>query len=144
LWTNKAKIRYPSYVKERKRCRCAVCPTLISPIERIFISSILSVSISLYLTPRADRIGRRRMLIVGSILMAAAGLVFDVRSSLFFLVIAGTIGVISPSGNEVGPFLSIEQAALSHIVPAAARTEVAWYTLAGSLAIAFGASVPVP
>jgi MFS family permease len=98
------------------------------------------VIVSLYLTTRADRIGRRRMLIVGSILMAAAGLAFASTSNLFFLVVAGTIGVISPSGNEVGPFLSIEQAALSHIVPAAARTEVfAWYTLAGSLATAFGA-----
>jgi len=98
------------------------------------------VIVSLYLTTRADRIGRRRMLIVGSILMAAAALAFACTSNLFFLVIAGTIGVISPSGNEVGPFLSIEQAALSHIVPAAARTEVfAWYTLAGSLATAFGA-----
>jgi MFS family permease len=98
------------------------------------------VIVSLYLTTRADRIGRRRMLIVGSILMAAAGLAFALTSNLFFLVIAGTIGVISPSGNEVGPFLSIEQAALSHIVPAAARTEVfAWYTLAGSMATALGA-----
>jgi MFS family permease len=98
------------------------------------------VIVSLYLTTRADRIGRRRMLIVGSILMAAAGLAFACTSNLFFLVIAGTIGVISPSGNEVGPFLSIEQAALSHIVPPAARTEVfAWYTLAGSLATALGA-----
>jgi MFS family permease len=98
------------------------------------------VVVSLYLTTRADRIGRRRMLIVGSILMAAAGLAFACTSNLLFLVIAGTIGVISPSGNEVGPFLSIEQAALSHIVPAAARTEVfAWYTLAGSLATALGA-----
>src|SRR6202158_5156879 len=98
------------------------------------------VIVSLYLTTRADRTGRRRMLIVGSILMAAAGLAFACTSNLFFLVIAGTIGVISPSGNEVGPFLSIEQAALSHIVPAAARTEVfGWYTLAGSLATAFGA-----
>jgi MFS family permease len=98
------------------------------------------VVVSLYLTTRADRIGRRRMLIVGSILMAAAGLAFACTSNLLFLVIAGTIGVISPSGHEVGPFLSIEQAALSHIVPAAARTEVfAWYTLAGSLATAFGA-----
>jgi MFS family permease len=80
------------------------------------------------------------MLIIGSILMAAAGLAFACTSNLLFLVIAGTIGVISPSGNEVGPFLSIEQAALSHIVPAAARTEVfAWYTLAGSLATALGA-----
>ena len=98
------------------------------------------VIVSLYLTTRADRIGRRRMLIVGAILMAAAGLAFACTSNLFFLVIAGTIGVISPSGNEVGPFLSIEQAALSHIVPAGARTEVfAWYTLAGSLATALGA-----
>src|ERR1700688_2439882 len=96
--------------------------------------------VSLYLTTRADRIGRRRMLIVGSILMVAAGLAFACTSNLLFLVIAGTIGVISPSGNEVGPFLSIEQAALSHIVPSAARTEVfAWYTLAGSLASALGA-----
>jgi MFS family permease len=98
------------------------------------------VIVSLYLTSRADRIGRRRMLLVGSILMAAAGLAFASTSNLFFLIVAGTIGVISPSGHEVGPFLSIEQAALSHIVPAAARTEVfAWYTLAGSLATAFGA-----
>ena len=98
------------------------------------------VVVSLYLTTRADRIGRRRMLIVGSILMAAAGLAFACTSNLLFLVVAGTIGVISPSGHEVGPFLSLEQAALSHIVPAAARTEVfAWYALAGSLATALGA-----
>jgi MFS family permease len=98
------------------------------------------VVVSLYLTTRADRIGRRRMLVVGSVLMAAAGLAFACTSNLLFLVIAGTVGVISPSGNEVGPFLSIEQAALSHIVPSAARTEVfAWYTLAGSLATALGA-----
>lgn len=98
------------------------------------------VIVSLYLTTRADRIGRRRMLIVGSILMAAAGLAFACTSNLLFLVVAGTIGVISPSGHEVGPFLSIEQAALSHIVAPSARTEVfAWYTLAGSLATASGA-----
>jgi len=80
------------------------------------------------------------MLIVGAILMAAAGLAFACTRNLFFLIIAGTIGVISPSGNEVGPFLSIEQAALTHVVPDRSRTEVfAWYTLAGSLATALGA-----
>src|SRR6266702_449734 len=98
------------------------------------------VVVSLYLTTRADRIGRRRMLIAGSVLMAAAGVAFASTRNLIFLILAGTIGVISPSGNEVGPFLSIEQAALSHIVPSGARTEVfAWYTLAGSLATALGA-----
>jgi MFS family permease len=96
--------------------------------------------VSLFLTTRADRIGRRRMLIVGAVLMVAAGLVFASTRSLWLLVLAGTIGVISPSGNEVGPFLSIEQAALSHVVTDRARTEVfAWYTLAGSLATALGA-----
>src|ERR1700675_2702080 len=96
--------------------------------------------VSLYLTTRADRIGRRRMLIVGAILMAAAGLAFAFTHNFLLLIFAGTIGVISPSGNEVRPFLSIEQAALSHIVPASARTEVfAWYTMAGSLATALGA-----
>src|SRR5204863_4686366 len=98
------------------------------------------VVVSLYLTTRADRIGRRRMLIIGAILMAAAGLAFAFTRNFLLLIIAGTIGVISPSGNEVGPFLSIEQAALSHVVPGRSRTEVfAWYTLAGSLATAIGA-----
>lgn len=69
--------------------------------------------ISLILTTQADRIGRRRMLIVGAALMAAAGLVFGFTARFWLLVIAGTIGVISPSGQEVGPFLSIEQAAVA-------------------------------
>jgi MFS family permease len=98
------------------------------------------VAISLFLTTQADRLGRRRMLIVGAILMAAAGLAFGFTHDFFFLVVAGTIGVISPSGNEVGPFLSIEQAALSQVVSPGIRTEVfAWYTLAGSIATAAGA-----
>jgi len=98
------------------------------------------VVVSLYLTTRADRLGRRRMLIVGAILMAAAGLAFACTKNLLLLIIAGMIGVISPSGNEVGPFLSIEQAALSHVVSHGTRTEVfAWYTLTGSVATALGA-----
>ena len=96
--------------------------------------------VSLYLTTQADRIGRRKMLVIGAALMAAAGLVFAFTSQLWLLVVAGTIGVISPSGNEVGPFLPIEQAALSHVVDPESRTDVfAWYTLAGSLATALGA-----
>ena len=99
-------------------------------------------AISLFLTTQADRVGRRRMLIVGALLMAGAGLVFALTKNFLWLVIAGTIGVISPSGNEVGPFLSIEQAALSHVVGDRTRTEVfAWYTLAGSFATALGALV---
>src|SRR6516225_981097 len=98
------------------------------------------VVVSLFLTTRADRIGRRRMLVAGAALMAGAGVAFACTHNFFYLVLAGTIGVISPSGNEVGPFLSIEQAALSHVVAAKTRTEAfAWYTLAGSFASAIGA-----
>jgi MFS family permease len=98
------------------------------------------VVVSLLLTTRADLIGRRRMLVVGAMLMAGAGVAFACTHNFWFLVVAGTIGVISPSGNEVGPFLSIEQAALSEVISPEIRTHVfAWYTLAGSLATATGA-----
>src|SRR5258708_11197494 len=97
------------------------------------------VGVSLYLTTRADRLGRRRMLIVGSALMVGAGLTFACTHNLVLLLLAGTIGVISPSGNEVGPFLSIEQAALSQAVSDRSRTTTfAWYSLAGSVAVALG------
>lgn len=96
-------------------------------------------AVSLWLTTQADRIGRRRMLLVGAVLMAAAGLTFALTRNLLLLVVAGTVGVISPSGNEVGPFLSIEQAALSEVASQRIRTDVfAWYTLIGAFATAAG------
>jgi len=95
--------------------------------------------VSLALTIVADRVGRRRVLVIGSLLMLGAGLAFAFTRNFWFLIVAATIGVISPSGNEVGPFLSIEQAALSHILPDRARTSTfAWYSLIGSLATAVG------
>ena len=98
------------------------------------------VAVSLLLTTRADRIGRKRVLLAGAALMAGAGVAFASTKVFVLLLIAGTLGVISPSGNEVGPFLPIEQAALSSVVPGRIRTEVfAWYTLAGALATAVGA-----
>jgi len=97
-------------------------------------------AISLWITTRADRAGRRRMLLAGAGLMVLAGVVFARAAAFFPLLAAATVGVISPSGNEVGPFLAVEQAALTQEVPAARRTAVfAWYGLAGSLATAFGA-----
>jgi MFS family permease len=96
--------------------------------------------ISLWLTTRADRIGRRRMLIAGALLMFAGGAAFAWSGQFIPLLLAATIGVISPHGKEVGPFLPIEQAALSQNLPAEERTRVfAWYHLAGSMAAALGA-----
>src|SRR5207237_2490098 len=72
--------------------------------------------ISLWLTTRADRMGRRRMLVVGAGLMTFAGIVFAVAHNPWVLLVSGIVGVISPSGKEVGPFLAIVQAALSDVV----------------------------
>jgi MFS family permease len=98
--------------------------------------------VSLWITTTADRIGRKRMLLLGSGLMVMAGVVFSLTGNPILLMIAAIIGVISPSGNEIGPFLSLEQAALSQLLPSEERTRsFAWYNLAGSLATASGALV---
>src|SRR5437870_1999639 len=98
--------------------------------------------VSLFLTTQADRIGRRRMLVIGAVLMAVAGIAFACTGNFLLLILAGTVGIISPSGNEVGPFLPIEQAALSEIVPGRSRTGVfAWYSLTGSVATAVGSLI---
>lgn len=105
----------------------------------ITLTLVGDTAISLWLTIHADRIGRRRMLIIGSGLIILAGVVFSITSNFFLLLLAAIIGVISPTGNEVGPFLSIEQSALSQIIPDENRTKVfAWYNLAGAFAISFG------
>ena len=95
--------------------------------------------ISLWMTTSADRAGRRTMLIAGAILMIFAGVTFALTRSFVVLLIAGIVGVISPGGTEVGPFLSIEQAALSQTLSAQKRIGVfAWYNLVGSFATALG------
>ncbi|MDE2118305.1 MAG: MFS transporter [Betaproteobacteria bacterium] len=97
-------------------------------------------AISLWLTTSADRFGRKRTLIAGALLMLGAGVVFLITRNVVVLMAAAIIGVISPSGNEIGPFLSVEQAALSHLLPDRKRTQVfAWYNLVGSFATATGA-----
>jgi predicted MFS family arabinose efflux permease len=97
-------------------------------------------AVSLLFTTRADRVGRRRMLLGGAALVVLAGAVFAVTRSFALLLLAATLGVISPAGNEVGPFLAIEQAALAQRLTADRRTGVfAWYSLVGSFATAAGA-----
>lgn len=95
--------------------------------------------ISLVLTTSADRFGRRKTLLIGAMLMAIAGAVFVFTNNFVVLLIAAIIGVISPSGNEIGPFLAVEQASLTALLPDQKRTQVfAWYNLVGSFATATG------
>ena len=104
------------------------------------LTLIGDAALSLWMTTSADRLGRQRMLLLGAVLMVIAGAVFALTGNFIMLLVAAIIGVISPSGNEIGPFLSIEQAALSQLLPHERRTHTfAWYNLAGSCATALGA-----
>lgn len=104
--------------------------------------------ISILLTTHADRWGRKRTLIVGSALAISTSFIFafpdifvspDHRFPL--LLIAGILGVISPSGNEIGPFMAIEISALTEVLrhPSHRTALMAWYNLFGSFAAASGA-----
>jgi MFS family permease len=108
-------------------------------VNLILIFLLGDTLISLWITTRADRFGRKKMLLIGAALMIFAGILFAFTRDFYLLLFAATIGVISPSGNEVGPFLAIEQSALAQTLTAENRTQVfAWYQLAGSLATALG------
>ncbi len=96
--------------------------------------------ISLWLTTSADRLGRKRTLLIGALLMLGAGIVFILTNNIIILMAAAIIGVISPSGNEIGPFLSVEQAGLTELISNEKRTRVfALYNMVGSFATATGA-----
>ena len=98
------------------------------------------ILVSLWVTMVADRFGRRNMLLLGAALMILSGLVFLCTTNPVWITLAAIIGIVSPSGGEIGPFLSIEQAALSQLVPDNRRTRLfGWYNLAGSFATAAGA-----
>jgi MFS family permease len=106
----------------------------------ITLTLLGDTAVSLWITTHADRIGRQRMLIAGAALMILAAAVFATTRNFYLLLAAATLGVISPSGKEVGPFLSIEQASLTELAPNQRRTHIfAWYNLAGSFATALGA-----
>ncbi|MDE3083955.1 MAG: MFS transporter, partial [Verrucomicrobiota bacterium] len=97
-------------------------------------------AISLWLSTHADRWGRRRVLLVGAGLVMLGGAGMAVTENFLLLALAATVGVISPTGSEVGPFLAVEQACLAHVVNDQERTQVfAWYHVAGFTASALGA-----
>src|SRR4249920_2895365 len=95
---------------------------------------------TIVITTVADSFGRKTLLILGAVLMAAAGWIFAISNDPLVLTLAAIFGTISPSGKEVGPFLSIEQAILPETTQDQYRTTVfSAYNLVGSLFGAMGA-----
>ncbi|KAJ9616368.1 hypothetical protein H2200_000086 [Cladophialophora chaetospira] len=96
-------------------------------------------AISYGLTIVADKIGRRRVLLVGSALMTLAGTVFAFSKNYYVLLFAAIFGVISPGAHEVGPFRAVEEGILAQLAPLEARTDIfAWFAVSSTLAMAWG------
>lgn len=67
------------------------------------------VFLGTFLTLIADRLGRRRVMLGGSLLMIMSGAVFALSENFLILLLAAILGVISVTGGDFGPFRSIEE-----------------------------------
>ncbi|CAF0877554.1 unnamed protein product [Adineta steineri] len=109
----------------------------------ILFTTILfgNIFLTLILTTTADSIGRRNILIIGALLKIFAGIMFAFVHQYIFLIFAGIIGIISPTGGELGPFLAIEQACLTETVKDKVKIAriFGWYHFLGYVSIAIGA-----
>lgn len=70
----------------------------------------------------ADRIGRRRMLLLLSLFMALGGVILSLSQSLPFLVAATFVGMINGMGRDRGPLQAIDQAILAQLTASQKRT----------------------
>ena len=111
-------------------------------IGALFTGTLIGdLFITFYLTTTADSWGRKHILLVSAVLKVFAGVVFASTSSFWLLLVAGVLGVISPTGGETGPFLAVEQAAITESIlqPEKITLIFGYYNVAGYLAQALGA-----
>ncbi|MEK7862676.1 MAG: MFS transporter [Chloroflexota bacterium] len=88
----------------------------------------------------ADRVGRRRTVVVLSALMALGGALFALGSSFELLLLAAFTGTISATSSEVGAFITVEQAILPETAPPERRTWLfSIYAFVANIAQAVGA-----
>jgi MFS family permease len=75
-----------------------------------------SVFFNLFSSAYADKIGRRKILVLYAVLMIVSSVIFFVTDNYVALVVAALVGTINVTGSEVGAFLSLEQALLPQTV----------------------------
>ncbi|KAI8946446.1 major facilitator superfamily domain-containing protein [Xylaria longipes] len=103
------------------------------------LTLIGDVCISFFLTLFADALGRKATLMVGALLMTGSGVIFAWFGTYWILLVAAIIGVISPNGNEIGPFRAIEESIVAQLTASENRSDIyAWYSLFGLAGAAFG------
>ena len=101
---------------------------------------INSVIFTLIASFYADKIGRRKFLLLYAALMSVSGFIFTVSENYIALIIAAFIGTINITGAESGAFLTIEQAILPQTLKNQRKrnTVFAIYNMAGTFAMAAG------
>ena len=99
-----------------------------------------SVIFTLFASFYADRIGRRRLLIIYASLMSVSGLIFTITDNYFLLILAAFIGTMNVTGSETGAFLTIEQATLPQTIrnKQMMNTAFALYNMVGTLSMSVG------
>lgn len=97
------------------------------------------VLLSLVLTVIADRVGRRKILIGGSVMMIISGMVFALFENYWILLFAAVVGVVSATGGDFGPFRAIEESILSTLTTQHTRADVlSWYVTTATLGQSIG------
>src|SRR5258706_11054272 len=88
----------------------------------------------------ADTWGRRRILALLALIMAATGVVFGLVTSYPVLLAAAFFGTLGTTASETAPFLPIDQAMIAQVTAPERRTALfARYNLVASLSAAIGA-----
>ena len=87
----------------------------------------------------ADRVGRRRALVVLSLLAAAGGLLVTAVDGMFAVSAAAFLGMLNGMGRDRGAALIIDQAILPATATDSERTTIfAWYNVVQDAGHAFG------
>jgi MFS family permease len=96
--------------------------------------------VALLATVTADRVGRRRFLLITSAIGVVGTVGFALASSPIALTAAAFVGMVNGMGKDRGAALILEQAALPGLAPANERTQlIARYTMVLDLGHALGA-----
>lgn len=99
-----------------------------------------TLGLTLVIAVFGDRIGRRRLLVIGSALMLLAALIPLVGANPVVLALIGLSGMVAVTSSESTGLQSVDQAALPQTVTASQRTAAfALYNLAAAAASALGA-----
>ncbi|KAF2097068.1 MFS general substrate transporter [Rhizodiscina lignyota] len=100
------------------------------------------VVLSLLMTMAADHFGRRRTLVLTSALAILSSVVFAISGNYYILLLAAILGVISPSGTEIGPDRAIEESIIAQLAEENRRTDLyTWYNTLSMLGAALGIAV---